>query len=52
MNGITCFHGNPRKTARATVTAGLRCAPDIRPAAKMPKVTPMPQAQAMELWLP
>src|SRR6266511_5599674 len=43
--GSTLPHGNPRRTASASVTAGLMCAPEMPPATYTPMTTPMPHAQ-------
>ena len=52
MNGRILRRSNPRNAASATVTAGLRWAPLIRPATKTAIVTPRPQPKAIELWSP
>src|SRR6266545_3799953 len=46
--GSTLPHGNPRRTASASVTAGLMCAPEMPPATYTPMITPMPHAQWMD----
>ncbi len=48
MYGSTFRQANPRKAARAIVTAGLMCAPLTRADTYTPIVTPIPQAHAIE----
>src|SRR3954468_21202348 len=45
--GATLLHGKPRRSAWASVTAGLRCAPETPPATHTARATPTPQPVVM-----
>ena len=50
--GTTSVQGKCRPDANASVTAGLMCAPDRWPMAKMTIATTRPQATATPMWPP
>src|SRR5918993_1497305 len=52
MYGPTLAHGNPRRSARPTLTAGLIWAPLTPPATYTPMTTPKPQAKFTVVKLP
>src|SRR5918993_1147774 len=52
MYGPTLAHGNPRRRARPTLTAGLIWAPLTPPATYTPMTTPKPQAKFTVVKLP
>src|SRR4051794_8936375 len=45
--GATLLHGKPQRSAWASVTAGLRCAPETPPATHTARATPTPQPVVM-----
>ena len=47
----TRLHGKSRRNAKPTVTAGLKCAPDTAPVARMIAITVKPGASALAAWL-
>src|SRR5262245_55418684 len=49
---MTLRQGNPRWTASAIVTAGLRCAPETPAEAYTPNITARPQARLIASQLP